>query len=187
MEPLTLISGAMALADATGLSGWIGKKLGGNIGEATASKITSIASSIAGGGSIEDTLARIKADSELAGELKKQLMANEHELVLAYLDDVKSARQMYQETDHVVADKLAVNIMSRNLWFILILVLLNIGTVALLPNPANVALVSNIIGICIGWLWSERSQVVGFFFGSSQGSKDKSKAMSSAITSSVKK
>lgn len=177
MEPITVITTAMALAEATGLSSWIGRKLGGEVGEKTAEKITDIAGVITGTEDPSEMLAKIKKDQALANELKKQLIDNEQELKLAYFEDVKSARDMYKATDHKQADSIADGIIKYNLWFVLFLILINIGVILFVKEVAIVALLSNLIGASISYLWNERSTVINFFFGSSLGSKDKSREL----------
>lgn len=177
MEPLTLISGAMALSDAVGLTSWIGQKLGGDVGENTANKITDIAQNITGGKTPEEALNLIKKDKELAHKVKMTIIDNEHELTKAYLEDVKSARTMYQTTDHKMADDIASKIIKYNVWFIIILLLANIAVPIYIEETGTVALIASLIGASVSYLWNERAVVIAFFFGSSKSSKDKTKLM----------
>ena len=41
----------------------------------------------------------------------------------------------------------------------------------IIKEPTAAVTAGNVIGASIAYLWNERSQVVGFFFGSSIGSK----------------
>jgi len=177
MEPITLVSTALAIAEASGLSSWIGRKLGGDVGEKTAEKITDIAGVLTGTQDPEEMLAVLRADKQLANELKIKLIENEHELKLAYIRDVESARDMYKSTDHKQADKIADSITTWNLPFVIILIAINICVINYVPDPTLIALVSNMIGASISYLWNERSTVINFFYGSSQGSKDKSREL----------
>jgi hypothetical protein len=80
---------------------------------------------------------------------------------------------MYKTTDHKMADKIADRVIMWNLPAIALLVGANVGVVSFVENPVIAVSVGNIIGASIAYLWNERSTVINFFFGSSQGSKDK--------------
>lgn len=104
------------------------------------------------------------------------------DLFLASLADVKDARDMYKSTGHEQADKIAENIMKRNLPYLVGLASVNILILVfsekLELNTPVVLAVGNIIGMVIQSLINERAQVVGFYMGSSIGSKIKDKAKS---------
>jgi len=176
-----MISGAMAIADATGLTSWIGSKLGGDVGEKTAQAITGIAQKATGASSPEEALKWIQKDQALANEVKMKLMANEQELVKLYLEDVKSAREMYTGTDHKMADDIAKNIIKYNIWFVIILLLANVAVPIYIPDTGTVALISSLIGASVSYLWQERAMVMTFFFGSSKSSKDKTDKMTASF------
>jgi len=92
-----------------------------------------------------------------------------------YLEDVKDARSMYETASKTQSNKIADIVIKYNLPIIGILVLINIIAVFQLRQyQGMVAIVSNFIGITISQLFNERQSVINFFFGSSQGSKDKS-------------
>lgn len=91
-----------------------------------------------------------------------------------YLEDVKDARDMYESSSHTQSDKIANIVIKYNLPIIAVLVFINIIAVFQLRQyQGMVAIVSNFIGITISQLFNERQSVINFFFGSSQGSKDK--------------
>jgi len=98
------------------------------------------------------------------------------------LADIQGARKMYTETGHEQADKIAERIMKVNLPYIIVMASVNV--VALLVadtfnlSTAVVLAVGNVIGMVIQSLINERAQVVGFYMGSSIGSKLKDKAKS---------
>jgi len=97
-------------------------------------------------------------------------------LALAKLENEKydKAHDTYQ-TKNKMADKVALQIISRNLPLIGILVIMNVAIVYLFKDNATlIAIASNVIGVAIGNLFSERQAVVNFFMGSSLGSKEKS-------------
>ena len=115
----------------------------------------------------------IEGSTELSEEQKVQAEAYLTVLEIE-MKDLADARDMYKNTDHIMADEIANKIIKFNLPVILGLVVTNIAAVMLLEGKGEViAIVSNFIGIAIGNLFVERQSVVNFFFGSSQGSKDK--------------
>lgn len=113
-----------------------------------------------------------ESDSLLSELIKKKSeFKSDFEL---YLEDVKDARDMYENTSHVQGDKIADIVIKYNLPIIAVLVLINIVAVFQLRQyQGMVAIISNFIGITISQLFSERQSVINFFFGSSKGSKDK--------------
>jgi len=95
-------------------------------------------------------------------------------VIESYYLDLANARAMYTETDHAMTDDIAQKVIKFNLPTIIALVVVNIAAVMLLEGKGEViAIVSNFIGIAIGHLFNERQSVINFFFGSSQGSKEK--------------
>lgn len=187
MDPITLVSGAMALSDAVGLTSWIGQKLGGDVGEKTANKITDIAQAVTGGKTPEEALEIVKQNNEMAQQVRMAIIDNEHELTKVYLEDVKSARAMYSNTDHKMADDIASKIIKYNVWFIIILLLANVAVPLYIPDTGTVALISSLIGASVSYLWNERAVVIAFFFGSSKSSKDKTDKMTDSLRDLSKK
>ena len=109
-------------------------------------------------------------------EYKEQDSLRAQVLALAKLESEKynKAHETYQ-TKNDMADKIALQVINRNLPIIAILVILNVGIVHLFKENATlIAIASNVIGISIGNLFAERQAIVNFFFGSSLGSKQKS-------------
>lgn len=95
-----------------------------------------------------------------------------------YLEDIKDARDMYTDTGHKMADQIAGKVINQNLPIIFSLIIINVLSVWLLKGQGEIiAIVSNFIGIAIGHLFNERQSIINFFFGSSRGSKDKSKLL----------
>ncbi|MDA0778323.1 MAG: hypothetical protein O3C19_04550 [Bacteroidetes bacterium] len=87
------------------------------------------------------------------------------------------AHETYQEKS-TMSDEIARQIIKRNLPIIAILVTINVGLVYFMKDEATlIAIASNIIGVTIGNLFSERQAVVNFFMGSSIGSKEKDKLL----------
>ena len=54
---------------------------------------------------------------------------------------------------------------------VVVLIGANAAGLILVTDPTSAAALGNVLGASIAYLWNERSQVVGFFFGSSIGSK----------------
>ena len=88
-----------------------------------------------------------------------------------HLQNTSGARGIYAQSKDIT-DGLANKIMNWNLSLIFVLVILNIACVTYLDS-ALLAIVSNVIGMVMQKLFEERSSVTNFFFGSSQGSKQK--------------
>jgi hypothetical protein len=91
-----------------------------------------------------------------------------------YYQDLSSARQMYQETDHTQADKIADNVIRYNLIIVMAMVLIQVLVIMYVEGQIA-AVVTGVVGTVTGALLNERSTVINFFFGSSMGSKDKDK------------
>ena len=109
-------------------------------------------------------------------ELKESDSLRAQVLALAKLENEKytKAHDTYQ-TKNDMADIIADRIIKRNLPYIVVLVITNLVLIYFMKTEvALLAIASNIIGITIGNLFSERQAIVNFFFGSSLGSKQKS-------------
>ena len=176
MDPLSIAaaatSSAVAIAKAAGLGTWIKQKFAGAPGAQAADKILDLAAAATGGGTPEEVLKRIKHDAEAREDARRALLHWEQELVKLQYQDLANARAMYGQ-QHQNADRIARQIMTWNLPAIVTLVGANCAAVYYIDNPTIAVALGNIIGASITYLWNERSQVVGFFFGSSMGSKDK--------------
>lgn len=170
MDPITAIALAKGIASATGLDDWITSKLGGVVGASTAGKIIDVAKVATGASSPEQALKQLQGSSESAAKARIKLLNHEHELSLAALADTQSARQMYSDKSHM-ADKVAAQVIAQNHWVVALLITANAAVLYFVDDKAVALALGNLIGISINALWSERQQVVGFFFGSSLGSK----------------
>lgn len=178
MEPLTLIAAATGILKATGLGDWIGRKLGGDVGERTAGKIVDIASAAAGMGDPQELLKSLQADRELTTRVQIALMDNEHELAMATIADLNSARQMQ------VAALQQSDIFSKRFiyWFASawsLGVAVYIGCITFLTIPTgNQRFADTILGFLLGTILAGIFQ---FFFGSSIGSKLKTLDLSQLL------
>jgi hypothetical protein len=175
MDPIT-ISVAASLLKASGLGGWLADKLGGAIGEKAASKVIGIASAVTGLQNPEEIEAKIRADQQMADALRNKLIDNEQEIIRLQYADLASARDMYKSHNEM-ADQIANRVMAINLPAIVILLIANCLIVHFVTNPAVSLAIGNIIGASVQALWQERQSIIGFFFGSSVGSKDKSRIL----------
>jgi hypothetical protein len=90
-----------------------------------------------------------------------------------YVQDVQDARKMYKHKS-ATADHIAKGIMNYNLLIILLLVTIEVIVIAKVDGQIA-AVITGVIGTITGALINERTTVVNFFYGSSQGSKDKDK------------
>ena len=173
MEPIAAISIAKAIADASGISGWLSEKIGETFGQGAANKITEVAKAVTGETDPEKALEKIIQQERLKREFKLQLMDRENELILAHLHDIQDARQMYISKSHM-ADKIADRVIKTNHWLVASLLIANGVVLVLVTDKVVAVALGNLIGGCISHLWQERQQVMQFCFGSSLGSKMKS-------------
>lgn len=178
MEPITIVSSALSILKATGLSSWIGEKLG--IGESSANKIVEIAQAVTGTSDPEKALEAMSQSAAAQVEVRNKLIDNKQEIIRLQYQDRSDARDMYKNSDHKKADDIASVIMKYNLPLIVLLLVANVVAVQFIQNTAVAVAVGNLIGGSVAAMWQERQQVVGFFFGSSIGSKDKTKALAGA-------
>lgn len=118
-----------------------------------------------------DALLKLKElELKEADALRKQVI----DLAQMENEKYKTAHSSYQVKNDM-ADKVALQIITSNLPLIGLLVVLNVSIVYLMEDNATlIAIASNVIGVAIGNLFSERQAIVNFFFGSSLGSKQKS-------------
>jgi hypothetical protein len=121
-------------------------------------------------GIVKNVIDKAVPDKKEALALKKEISSMERE----YLKDVQDAREMYENTDHKQADKIADKIINWNLIIILALVIIQVLVIMYVDGQVA-AVITGVVGTVIGALINERNTVVNFFFGSSQGSKDKDK------------
>ena len=103
-------------------------------------------------------------------------MDQEIEILQLGVSDIRNARNMYLAKS-TQANKIANNIMRFNLPAIVSLIAANGLVIYYIENPAVAVAIGNVIGASISVMWQERQQVVGFFFGSSIGSQEKTELM----------
>lgn len=113
----------------------------------------------------------ILQDPTLLLEFKSKMLDHKVRLMELQAQEMESARSAYK-IEHVQADKIAERVFKFNMYIALILVIAQIFAVKYL-DPTSVVVVANVLGYVINALLNERSQVIGFYFGSSLGSKTK--------------
>lgn len=190
MALLTTVAAAVAVAEKTGLSSWLGRLVAGDKGEKVATQVMSIAQGMTGAGGPDGVLAALDADKELTKKVAARLQQNEQELIKLAFADLADARDTYERTDHKVADDLAKMVMRQNIWFVCLLIGANVGVVMLIENVGIVATISTLIGAAVNHFLGERLKVLSFHFGSSYGSKGKGEQqhnMMSQLTALMKK
>jgi len=169
------ITAALAIAQATGLSGWIIDKLKGSDNGAAklAGKVIEFAADATGYTTTDTVLDKLQANPAAMQAFKDNVLSNEHELKKLAFEDRKDARKMYQ-VHHGQADQIAERIMKWNLVAILALVIIQGLTYHFFKEQTELLMaVTSIISMAIKSLFDERKDVTGFFFGSSIGSKQK--------------
>ena len=108
---------------------------------------------------------------------KAILLAEIQSMEIEYLKDVQNARDMYAKTDHKIADEIATNVILRNIWMAIALTIIEILSVIFIDDKILIAIISSAVASIVTALINERQQVIGFHFGSSAGSKAKSKQL----------
>lgn len=169
VDPITIITSALAIIKYSGLAEWAGKRWGGAPGVEVSKKIIEIAGTVVGEEAAKEGAILTPAHES---QIRSKILDSEPELMKLHLQDKDSARGMYKNKSSQ-ADKVAHSIMLWNLPAIIALLLLNGAAVYFIENPAVAVAIGNAIGASISFLWQERQQIVGFFFGSSLGSKKK--------------
>lgn len=154
------------------------KLLGGSTGDPVADE-AKIAGMLAGGITPEIRLRLVEAENAL----KIETMKIDADLDKAYLGDVADARKAHAGN----ADILTLGIIILVVWALLTgatlygLFLMLSGGVEI-KDVGIVATVFTVLGSTVGYVSNIAQQVVGFYFGSSRGSTQKTVAMTDAIT-----
>ena len=170
MEPVTI---ALALAKAAGVDDWLKEKISGTVTGKVANKVIDLAKQVTGKDTPDEALNTVSTNLVYAGELKRQLLQNEHVLKLAAYEDRKDARQTYRIHPQQ-ADKIAERVMRFNLPFIVGLVIINCVVLHFFRHDAALlAAVSNVLGMAIKSLFDERKEVTGFYFGGSMDASER--------------
>lgn len=130
----------------------------------------------------------LRNNTSARNELKKLYAEHKHELQVKYLEDVADARDMYKQTENKTTNTLATKVMTWNVVYVLIAVVVQVACMFYFTEfPQLLALIGNLVGIVVGNLLQERSQVLSFYFGSSMGSKMKDSIKQAFDKASTKK
>ena len=184
MDPITI---AMGLAQfVPQLAKWI---TGSDKAEQVAQKAIDIARSVTGAQTGEDALEAIKANPDMVLQYRTAVLAQEVEMrklgieeTKVFVDDTQDARDKFSQNDRVFYLGVVVLVAFASLSAFSL-----VGCYQLLTKGLNgvdagtVAAVATFVGTVIGYMAANAQQVISFFFGSSQGSKDKSDAMAQAV------
>lgn len=138
-------------------------------------------------GATPEQLAAIrKVDADLKIRLQElQLDAKKLDasVEIAYVDDIKSARQFNANTHGVLFLGYLINLASYLCLFGVLFgcfwVLSNSGKLAV--DPGIAAMLGGVIGAAVQWLMQNASQANGFFFGSSPSSRNTNEQLAKAV------
>lgn len=166
----------------------VGLLKGSSKAQEVAQKAVEIAKAVTGEQDGDSALNAISASPEMALKYKQAILDNKVELdKLAlqkeqmYIDDTKDAREKFSQHEHIF-------------WLgVVILFTFAVGMVAVLSasfyliqggikiDGNALAAVMGLVGSVIGYLAANAQQVIGFFFGSSVGSRNNSSALVNAV------
>lgn len=155
----------------------IGGLLGGPVGASAGTLISNVLGTKP---TPEAVLTEINTNPDALLKIKELELTHKEKLEELRIKELQIEQDKYAtahttyKTDNTMADKIARQVISWNLPVIFLLVAGNVWIVDRFKDDATlIAIVSNVIGIAIGKLFSERQAVINFFFGSSIGSKEK--------------
>ncbi|OHU85490.1 MULTISPECIES: hypothetical protein [Pseudoalteromonas] len=167
MEPVTI---ALGLAKLTGLDKKIGKWIGGDNGAEVASRVVDMAQTLTGESDPSKAVDRVSQNPELQHQFRTAVLNKEELLEKIALQNLQSARDMQKEA--LKQDDLeSKRFIYRFSWFWAIAASLYVAAVTFLKIPegserfADTAL-GFILATALGGMFN-------FFYGSSQGSKEK--------------
>lgn len=186
-----------------GVAPVLGTALGGPAGGVAASAISR---AIFGGedkpvDQVADAIKSAAASGTLSPDIVQKIQAAENDFQIqlknialeterlglqrdqTYIADTQNARAVHGQNDRVFW--LGIAVLCT---FALVTISVLLGSVAILQggigikDPGAIGMVSTMIGAVVGYVAAHAQQVVAYFFGSSQGSKDKSDQLSAALS-----
>jgi hypothetical protein len=169
--------GAAATGGVPALIGMAAKTVGDILGAEIPQTAKDIAAAVAGA-TPEQLLQLKQADQQFELQMR-QLGITEREL---YLKDTQSARASFSGSRPVFLLGIAILLI-----FAIALTVSTVGSYYILTagiqiqDPGVVAAVFGFLGTTIGYIAAQAQQVVGFFFGSSSGSAQKTDQLAQAI------
>lgn len=170
MDPISMIGLATTVLKSTGLGEKIGSWIGGDSGETAAKKVLDTAQKVTDAASPEEALQQINTDPKLAAELRRALIQQETEFLRLHLEDIQDARKM--QTEALRSD----DVFVRRFVYFLAAFWSVIGAgyvfaITFYPIPeGSERFADTALGFILGTIIA---QILGFFFGSSKGSSDK--------------
>jgi hypothetical protein len=167
VDPLTVI----AIAKATGITDWFLSKFGDSPSANVAKKVVETAIKVSGAKNEADVIDILNADPVKSAQVAEAIRAQESELLSLYCQDLKDARSMYSNTGHDQADKIADHVIKWNAPLVGVLLTLYGISLVYVHDASTAQAVGTLLGGSVAALWQERQAVMGFFFGSSLGSK----------------
>lgn len=174
MEPITTINAALAIARATGLSQWLGKKLGGDKGEQLASVVTGVAMAATGAKDPGEAVKAMQDDERMTAEVRMKLLDASRDLVAAMYADTANARDMQKaalDQQDVFSKRFAYYLAS----FWSLAAVLYVGAITFVEIPASsVRYADTALGFVLATIIAT---IVQFFFGSSVGSQTKTQIL----------
>lgn len=169
MEPISI---ALGLAKLTGLDKKIGSWIDGDNGEAVASKVVDIASTITGKSSPEEVINSLSQNEQLQTQFRQAVLNKELELERLAFQNTENARDM-QKAALGQEDKTAKHFVYMFAWYWGVVSSLYIGAITFVDIPDDsVRFADTILGFLLG---TTLGAILNFFYGSSQGSKDKNR------------
>lgn len=165
------------------------KHFAGDKADAVADVVSKVAKTVTGAGTVEDAADAINKDPALAMQFKVSLLAHEGDMARislerdkAYLADVQGARDAHGKNVGVFWMGVTVLAifgitMAAVLWAVF-----NVMQGGVQLDAAIFAALMGLVGTVVGYLAANAQQVIGYFFGSSQGSADTRAALTAAIT-----
>ena len=169
------IASALAIANAVGLDDWIKNKLQGSDSGAAklADKVLDIAMLTAKEIDAPTAINKLKSSSQLASDFRVAVRREEHELLKLAFADLSNARDMYKHSNEQ-ADKIAERIMLYNpIYILLCVVIQGLAVYCLQDHATLLSMLTTLITLAIKSFIDQMSQVNGFFFSSSLGSRRK--------------
>lgn len=170
MEPLSAIAAAATIAQATGISKWLGSKLGGKTGEQVAEKVIDIAAEVTGEHSVEKILTKLDAVPELRLRLQTSIMDNALELERLVYGDLSNARELQKSAlaqDDLFSKRFVYYLAS--FWSVAAAIYIYMITFRTIPTD-NVRFADTCLGFILGTLVAS---IIAYFFGSTRGSDHK--------------
>jgi hypothetical protein len=166
---------ALEIAKSVGLIDWLASKFGDSA--PVAKKVIDIAVAVSGASNPSDVVDILTRDPVKAAQVAEAIRADEMELTRLAYEDLRDARKTYREADHSQADKIAEHVIRWNAPLVGMLLSLYGAAYMFVKDAAAAQAIGALLGGSITALWGERQAVIGFFFGSSLGSKDKSQTI----------